>query len=387
MIKKGRAGPSFGRHPWLFSNAIEKVGGVVEAGSEVEVLGDRGDFLGYGILNPKSDIRVRIYSWDKAKPLTKDFWFDRIKSAVELRTQVLKVQDSASVARLIFSEGDGLSGLVVDRFADYLVLQITSLAMFQRKNVVVEALQEFCRPKGIFFRAEKNILKAEGVEAEDEILFGDIPSSPIEVLENGIRFAVDLRMGQKTGFYADQRENRLLARSFAKNRRALDLFCYTGGFGLNLSVAGAKEVVCVDSSETAISTAKANADLNSAKNIHFECADALEFLSQQKQNFDLIVLDPPRFAPSRGSREKALRTYFKTNLEALRILSRGGIFVSFSCSHQIGRQDFNSMLSSVFRKAGRSARILYQGSQGPDHPISASCPETEYLKAVFCWVE
>ncbi|MDB5038944.1 MAG: class SAM-dependent rRNA methyltransferase [Bacteriovoracaceae bacterium] len=384
FLKKGRAGPTYGRHPWVFSNYIERVEGAPQDGADVAVYGDRGDFLAWGIFNSKSDIRARLYSWTEKEVLSKEFIFEKIREAIELRRKVLKFDQADGAVRLIFSEGDGLSGLVVDKYGDYLVVQITSLALFKREFQVIEALVEYARPKGIFFRAEKNILKAEGVAADDGVLWGKIPDEPIEVVENGIKFKVDLRGGQKTGFYTDQRENRMLARNLCEGRRVLDLCTYTGGFALGLAKFGAKEVVGVDASEEAITIAKENAELNGIENISFECKDAFEFLQNETSQFDMIILDPPKFAPSKGSRDKALRAYFRLNLEAIRVLAPKGIFISCSCSHQIGRLDFNSVVASVFKKVGRSGKILFQGSQSPDHPISITCPETQYLKSIFC---
>lgn len=385
-LLKGRSGPTFGRHPWVFSNALGRPDLPVADGTSVEVLSDRDEFLGYGIYNSKSDIRVRIYSWNQEREIDKKLWFEKIERAIQLRKKVLKLQESTTACRLIFSEGDEISGLVVDQFGDYLVVQITSLAVFKWKAEILEALVEFTQAKGIYLRAEKNILKAEGVAAEDEIIFGSIPDEPIEICENGIFYRIDLKQGQKTGFYADQRENRKHLTTLASGRRVLDLCTYTGSFALHLSKAGASEVVGVDSSGWAIEIAKENAKRNACENISFVESDIFDFCSSEQSQFDLIVLDPPRFAPSRGAREKALRSYFKINSEALRLLRPGGIFVSFSCSHQIGRSDFNSTLASVFRRAGRDAQILYQGGQPGDHPILTACPETQYLKSLVCLV-
>jgi 23S rRNA (cytosine1962-C5)-methyltransferase len=384
VLRKGRSGPTFGRHPWVFSNTIDRIEGAVADGEAVKVCGDRGDFLGYGIFNSKSDIRVRMYSWQEEEPISPALWFKKIKTAVEMRRSFLKLDAVTNVNRIIFSEGDGLSGLTVDRFGDFLVAQITSLAIFKHQAEIIRALVEFAHPKGIYLRAEKNILKAEGVEANDGVIYGEIPDAPVEVFENGIRYFVNLKEGQKTGFYADQRDHRLLLGRYAKDMRVLDLCTYTGSFALHALHSGAKEVVAVDSSQPAIEMARANAELNNLTGIDFRTDDVFEFVASEKSMFDVIVLDPPRFAPSKGSREKALRAYFKLNFEALRLLKAGGVFLTFSCSHQINRNDFNSTIVSVFRRSARDCQILYQGSQAPDHPILGACPETQYLKSLLC---
>jgi 23S rRNA (cytosine1962-C5)-methyltransferase len=383
-LKSRHCGPALGRHPWVFSDVIEKVEGSPKDGDEVQVFGE-GKFIAKGFFNSKSQIRVRLYSWED-RPLDENFFAEKIKTAIELRRELGLMKDK-SAYRVLFSEGDGLSGITADRYADFLVLQITSLALYQRRQMFAKILMGLTEPTAIFLKAEKNISTAEGLTIEDEALFGKLPEAPIEILENGVRFEVDLRAGQKTGFYCDQRDNRNAAAAFAKNRRVLDLCTYTGSFALELAKAGAKEVVGVDSSGGAIEQAKRNAELNKLKNVRFEKEDVFDWLkANPAEKFDLVVLDPPRFAPSRGAKEKALRTYFKLNEEALKAVASGGIFVTCSCSGQISREDFASMIAGVARRAKRSVQVLEQRGQAADHPVLTSCPETDYLKCFICKV-
>ena len=383
-LKSRRCGPALGRHPWVFSDVIEKIDGEPEDGDEVKVFGE-GKFIGTGFYNSKSHIRVRLYAWED-RSLDETFFAEKILAATDLRKE-LNLMNADSAYRLIFSEGDALSGLVADKIGDYLVLQITSLALYQRRAMIAKILENRIRPKGIFLKAEKNISTSEGLIVEDEILFGEVPETPVEILENGIRFEVSLRLGQKTGFYCDQRENRKAAAAFVKNKKVLDLYTYTGAFALHFAKAGASEVIGVDSSRGAIEQAKKNAQLNKFKNVDFQVSDAFEWLKENSnEKFDLIVLDPPRFAPSRGAKEKALRTYFKINEEAMKAVSPGGYLVTCSCSGQISREDFAFMIAGVARRAKRSVQVLEQRGQAADHPVMTACPETDYLKAFICRV-
>lgn len=387
-LKKGKAGSAIGRHPWLMSQAIDHIDGAPAPGDEIEVRDEKG-FLAWGLWNPKSHIRARLYSWKESERITPDLWRKLLVRAIELRYDILKLRTEKTVCRLVFSEGDGLSGLIVDQYDQWLVAQITSLGLARRREEIMQILAELTRAKGIYLRGDSPVLKQEGLEIQNECVMGLVPTNPVEVVENGVRFLVDLEMGQKTGFYSDQRENRKKISAYASGVRVLDLCTYTGAFALNLAKLGATEIVAVDSSEAAIERAKANSKLNDFTQINFLCADVFDFLHSEAsgKKFDLIVLDPPRFAPSKGDRERALKSYFKLNEAALKLLCPNGIFLTCSCSHQIGRDDFTNMFRSVVRRSQRVAQILDQGSQGPDHPVSSACPETMYLKSIISRVE
>lgn len=381
-LKSRRCGPAIGRHPWVFNQAIHSIQGEPKDGEIVDVRGE-GRFLAYGIFNSKSEIRARLYSWDEKEELTSEFFENRIQDAIQLRKELgLLAEDSA--CRLIFSEGDRLSGLIVDYFAGHLVCQINSRAFFERKDLITEVLVKALNPKSIYLKRDSHISKLEGIDFEDAVIYGNLEES-VTIKEDGLEFEVDLRKGQKTGFFTDQALNRKAVAAFAHGGRALDLCCYTGGFAMHLAKSGA-QVTAVDSSAEAVARAKKNAERNKL-DIQFAEEDIFDWMkSYEGEKFDLVVLDPPRLAPSRSSKPRALKTYFRMNEEALRLVKPGGYFVSCSCSGQISREEFFSVLASVARRSKRSIQILFQWGQSPDHPVISSCPETMYLKTFVCKV-
>lgn len=381
-LKSRKCGPAIGRHPWVFSHIIETVEGNPKDGDVVDVHGE-GRFLAYGIFNSKSEIRARLYSWNEREELTPGFFANRIRDAIQLRKR-LGLLNADGACRLIFSEGDRLSGLVVDYYAGHLVCQINSRAIFERRQFVFDALIDEIHPKSVYLKRDPHISKAEGLDYEDTAVFGESERSVV-IREGNLEFEVALQSGQKSGFYTDQALNRMAVASLIQGGRALDLCTYTGGFALHLAKAGA-QVTAVDSSAGAIETAKSNA-LRNRLNIDFVEQDIFEWMSDyQGEKFDLVVLDPPRLAPSRSSKPRALKAYFRMNESALKLVKDGGLFVSCSCSGQISREEFFSVLGSVARRSKRSLQVLYQWSQSPDHPVMTSCPETMYLKTFLCKV-
>jgi 23S rRNA (cytosine1962-C5)-methyltransferase len=290
----------------------------------------------------------------------------------------------------VFSEADGLSGLVVDRYGEYLVIQVTSLAMLQRLDSLVPVLQESVAPRGIVARTERGLAAMEGIDLRDERVWGQRPDGPVFIEEHGIRYGVDFSEGQKTGFYIDQRENRRAAASYMHGRRVLDMFCYSGGFSLAASIlGGAREVLGVDTSSKAVALAKANAELNGVANVHFEVSDAFKKLDElvyRRERFEAVVLDPPKFAGSRKKVDDALMAYHRINRTAVDLLVPGGILVTCSCSGHVTREDFLHMLSGVAQRTGRQIQVLEQRGPSADHPVSATCLETEYLKCFICRV-
>jgi len=394
ILKRGKAGPAIGRHPWVYSEFIESVLGSPKDGDTVEVYAEVDRPIGRGLFNSKSQIRIRLYAWEKSSEaaennlseLNEDFWRHRISRALDLRNSLLRIKGPR---RLIFSEADGLSGLTVDQFETNLVVQITSLALWTKRDLLLQILDDLLKPTRILLRSSKSMEKVEGFFEDNAWVKGSAPSEAIQIEEHEIRYGLDLSDSQKTGFYCDQRDNRKRARDFAEGRMALDLCCYTGAFALNLARGGAKKVIGVDSSAPAIERAKQNANLNGFSEIcDFQEADVYDFLkAQSPHTFDLVVLDPPRLSPSRSAKEKALRSYFGMNEAALRVLSPGGIFISCSCSSSISIPDFASMLQAVARRAGRDLQFLEQRGAAGDHPVLASCPETQYLKCFFCKVD
>jgi 23S rRNA (cytosine1962-C5)-methyltransferase len=391
-IRKGRERPFLGRHPWVFSGAVGEVRGGPEDGDEVVVETAGGRFVARGLWNSRSQIRVRLYTWTRDEPLDGDFWRARLRAALRLREQLPDLGPHRSPVRLVFSEGDGISGLVVDRYGDRLVVQFTSLALARRMDLLLDLLEEELSPAGIYLRTEKGIGEEEGLALDDGVLRGEPPPEVIEVEEGGLRFAVDLRTGQKTGYYMDQRENRARVAAHARGREAADLFCYSGGFALALAGGGARRVVGVDSSAPALELARENARRNAldGDRLRFEDGDVLKWLEAREaagDSFGLIVLDPPRFARSRRGVPSALRGYGQLNELAVRILEPSGILATFSCSGRVSRDDFQGVLQGVAERTGRPVQILETLGQPGDHPVSVSCPETAYLKGFICRVE
>ena len=315
-----------------------------------------------------------------------------MQRAIELRRAALRLDEPRGACRLVFSESDGLSGLVVDRYGPWLVVQLTSLALARRLDTLVGHLVELCQPRGIYLRTERGIGAIEGLELTDGPLWGEVPNGPVTIDETGLKFDVDICTGQKTGFYLDQRDNRRAVSAFAMGRRVLDVFCYTGGFALAAARAGASEVLGIDVSQSAIALAQRNAALNHIENVRFEVAKAFDRMEElagsasDSNRFGMVILDPPKFARKSRAVEDALRGYLHVNLLAVRLLEPGGILATCSCSGHVTREDFAAMLGAVAEQSGRPIQILGQLGQAPDHPISASCPETAYLKCFIAHV-
>ena len=391
VLERGRDRPARGRHPWVFSGAIARIEGRPEDGAEVDVVALDGSFVARGLYNSKSQIRVRLYSWDPGIRLDDAFFAGRLDAAIGLRDSLGLLAPEGG-CRLVFSEADGLSGLVVDRYREWISVQLTSLALARRSERLIDLLEERLRPTGVMLRTEKGMLEEEGLEATDGLLRGSAPEEPVAVVENGLSFLVDLRTGQKTGYFLDQRDNRRAVAPLAAGRRVADLFCYTGGFTLPLLRAGAASVVAVDVSQRAVELARANARANGLDGgrVHFEVSDAFKWLEARAGEgvtYDMIVLDPPRFARSGRGVAGALRGYHGLNELAVRCLEPGGILVTCSCTGRVTRDMFQDVLGQVETSTGRRIRILDARGQAPDHPVSPTCPETAYLKCLVCAVD
>jgi len=391
FIKPKRARPFFGRHPWVLESAILRVDGEPASGAVVDVVTHDGNFIARGLWNASSRIRIRLYTFVEDEALDETFLRTRIENAVSLR-QSLGLYSEKSGCRLINSEGDSLSGIIVDQYGSYLALQVTALAMAERLDVICDSLENLLRPRGILLRgAERGLGKLEGLHLPDRQLRGERPDGPIFVEEHGLRFGVDLTEGQKTGYYLDQRENRQAAAAYAAGRRVLDMFCYSGGFGVASAISGnASSVLSVDSSIKAVSLARANAELNNATTMSVEQADAFEKLSslhEKGEKFGMVILDPPKFARSRASASDALRAYHRINRLGVDLLEPGGILVTCSCSGAISRDDFLMMLSAVGQRSGRTLQLLEHRGAAIDHPVNLHCLEGEYLKCSIVRVE
>lgn len=385
ILRPKRAKPFFAQHPWVYPGAIERVEGDPADGAEVDLVSSTGNFIARGFYNSRSKLRVRLYSWNADEPLDAAFFRSRLEAAARLRRDILRLGGPGQACRLVFSESDGISGLVVDQYDRWLVVQFTSLALGQRRDLFAELLQEIFQPEGIYLRTERGIGQLEGLEAHDGPLRGHIPAEPIVIEEHGVRFLVHLREGQKTGFYLDQRDNRQAVARFAAGRRVLDAFCYSGGFALHAAKAGAEATLGLDMSEPALTLAEKNAQLNGFTNTAWrrgEVFASLDELVAAGEKFGVVILDPPKFARAGGAVEDALRGYRQLQTQGLRLLERDGILVVCCCSGLITREMLIDLLAQVATEARRTVQILEVRGASPDHPVAVNCLETQYLKCV-----
>jgi 23S rRNA (cytosine1962-C5)-methyltransferase len=369
--------------------AIAMVVGDPADGDEVDLVADSGQWIARGVFNSRSRIRVRLYSWDSGQTLEDAWWRARLEVAIALRRSI-GYDDPHGAARLVYSEADGLSGLIVDRFGPHLVVQPTALATAVRLERLVALLVEITQPSSVTVRTDPAIARREGIECQGGVIHGPPPPDPVLVEEHGIRYAVRVLSGQKTGSYLDQRENRLQASRYMRGRRVLDMCCYTGGFGLAAArLGGAAHVLGVDTSSSAIEVARDNARRNELSNVRFETGDCFRDLEQRVQEgerFGAVVLDPPKFARGRRGVPEALRAYHRLNRLGVQLLDASGVLVTCSCSGSVRRDDFVDMLRGVANKTGRAIQVLEQRGAAPDHPLNLACPETNYLKCMICRV-
>jgi len=393
IIKPKRALPFFSHHPWVFGGAISHIEGDVEPGDEVAVFTHDEKFIAWGLFNPHSQIRVRLFSWEEEARIDRELWSQLLDSAFRLRIPMFREADAETAARLVFSEGDGLSGLVVDQFGEWLLVQVTSLAVAEQIDLILDLLMEKLNPRGIYLRTEKGMSELEQLEMQDSLVRGEAPPQKILIKDSGVRYEVDVMEGQKTGFYLDQRSNR---RAFTQylppNAKVLDAFCYSGGFGLSAAIHGnAAKVLAADTSESALELAKANAELNGVTDkFEFRQVDVFDDLGtliDEGQTFDAVILDPPKLARTRRGVDRAMKGYFSLNSRALDLMPNGGLLVTCSCSGLVSRHDFEDMLAQVATRNNRSIRILEARGQAADHPVSTWCSETNYLKCYICWVD
>ena len=391
ILKPRNALPFFNHHPWVYQGAVKHLVGEPAPGAEVLLRSDKGQFIARGLYNPHSNIRVRLYTWDEAQPLDEAHWSRRLDEAIALRRKLYGEFTPELACRLINSEGDQLSGLTVDRYGDWLLVQLTSLALAERKEIFLNLLQEKLQPKGIWLRTERGIRAAEGLEVADGLLAGEVPPRPLFITENGIRYGLDVAEGQKTGFFLDQRENRLFFSQYLKDAKVLDMFSYSGGFSLNALVhGGAREVLAVDVSEAALQLARANADLNGVgdrlKTLKGDGFKTLEHIAATDERFDAIILDPPKMARNRAGVDAALRGYLSLNQLGMSVLQPGGWLLTCSCSGHVDLSMFLDVLGRAALQAGRHLQFIAVRGPSSDHPRSAHCLESDYLKCVLCRV-
>jgi 23S rRNA (cytosine1962-C5)-methyltransferase len=387
-LKPGREKSLLRRHPWIFSGAIARLNGNPTSGETVDLLAADGKFLARAAYSPSSQIRARVWTFDPSEPVDVDFFRRRIKTAIASR-DTRNVTRDTNAFRLIHAESDSLPGLIVDRYADTLVLQSLTTGTEYWKETIADLLLELTGLATIYERSDADVRELEGLPLKVGPLRGIPPHSQITILENGLKFFVNLETGHKTGFYLDQRLNHRRVRGLAEGRDVLDCFCYTGGFTVNALVGCAKSVLSVDTSADALVLCRENVVLNALPadrhtTLEGDVFQLLRKFRDEARSFDLIILDPPKFAPTAAQAEKAARGYKDINLLAFKLLRPGGILVTFSCSGGIDAGLFQKIIASAALDAGLEAQIVEHLSQAPDHPVALNFPEGAYLKGLVC---
>ena len=392
ILKPGREKSLLRRHPWIFSGAIQQADNGIASGATVDLLSSKGDFLGRGAYSPQSQIRVRIWTFDN-QAVDADFFRQRIRASLDIRKSLFDLRETNAI-RLIHAESDGLPGLIVDRYNDILVLQSLTAGSEYWKETITDILLEETGLKNIYERSDADVRELEGLPplrgAIRNSIIGESDSvSNIVIVEHGLKFLVDIEHGHKTGFYLDQRANRQRVRRFARGKDVLDCFCYTGGFTANALAGEAKSVLAVDASSEALALARQNLELNGlplekAQFLEGDVFHVLRKFRDEGRSFDMIILDPPKFAPTAAQAEKAARGYKDINLLAFKLLRPNGILATFSCSGGIDAALFQKIVASAALDAGADAQIIEHLSQDVDHPVALNFPEGTYLKGLVC---
>ncbi len=390
ILKKDREKSVNNRHPWLFSGAISRLEGDPESGDIVDVWNSKARFVGRGVYNDKSQISVRLLTWNPNDPIDEAFWHRRISRAVAGRL-ALKQDPDTDAYRLVYSEADGVPGLIADLYGPWLVVQFLSLAAEKHRRSIINTLLELVDVQGIYERSDTEGREKEGLVPVTGPVWGEVPPDLIEIVENGLTFLVDVKLGHKTGFYLDQRENRQRVSKYFARKEILNAFCYTGAFSVYAARVGADRIINVDTSERALKLAENNMLRNgfSGREDVYSAADVFEVLRAYRDanwKFDVIILDPPKFAGSKHNLEKATSGYKDINLLAMKLLKRGGTLITFSCSGAISADLFQKVIFGASIDAVRTVQIIERLSQGSDHPVLVTCPETEYLKGLVCRV-
>jgi 23S rRNA (cytosine1962-C5)-methyltransferase len=390
FLLKGKEKPVLHHHNWVYSGAIAKQDKGIEKGDLVKVCNSNGDFLAYGYYNEDSKIRVRLLEWNEQVEIDAAWWEDKIRKAYALRKERVE-NENTNAYRLVFSEGDGLPGLIVDKYADFLSVQFLTAGTDVRKAMIVEILQKVIPVKGIYERSDANARSQEGLQMVVGNLYGEKPPASLLIKENGLLFNTPIVEGQKSGYYLDQRENRKKVADYTNGKKVLDCFSYTGGFSLHAKQAGASEVWSVDSSSIAIEALKnnyKNNDLafNEEQVITSDVFQYLRNAQQNGQHWDVIILDPPKLAPNRQNLPKAERAYKDLNLQALLLMKPGDILATFSCSGSLSLEHFKQILAWAATDAGKELQFLEDLGHPIDHPVRAAFPESSYLKGVIARV-
>jgi 23S rRNA (cytosine1962-C5)-methyltransferase len=386
VLKAGREKSLIRRHPWVFSGAIHTAEGAPGPGETVRLVSASGRFLAWAAYSPSSQIRARVWSFDEAEVPGPDAFRSKLEAAVALRRA--RIAPATHAMRLVHGESDGLPGVIADRYADTLVVQLNSAGGERWRDVLVELLRDLSGCSRVYERSDADARKLEGLPRRDGWIMGAPGAEPlVEIHEHGLRYAVDVATGQKTGFYLDQRDNRKRVGDLSAERDVLNCFCYTGGFTLSALAGGARSVLSIDSSSPALQMARENAARNAlpgaAEWLQADVFRALRALHEQGRRFDMIVLDPPKFAPTPKDAERAARGYKDINMNALRLLRPGGLLATFSCSGGVSAELFQKIVAGAATDAGASLLLRERWSAAPDHPVLMEFPEGEYLKGML----
>lgn len=377
-------------HPWVYKTEIARIDGTVQEGETVDVVDFRQRFLGRGFINPRSMLTVRIMTHQREQAIDEALIRSRLQKAWSYRHRILfgkrpLAELTSRACRVVFGEADLLPGLIVDKFADHLVVQTLALGIDRWKETIIDELSTLLHPAGIYERNDQAVRELEGLEQRQGCVFGHC-RSPVTIKENEIRVLVDISGGQKTGYFLDQQDNRRAIRPFVQGARVLDCFCHTGSFALHAAAYGAKNIDAVDISADALQIAQKNADLNGFNNINFLTANAfdeLRRLSDTGASYDVIILDPPAFTKSKSSLQGASRGYKEINLRAMKLLGSGGFLITNSCSYYMPETLFLEILEEAARDAKKRIRLVELRRQAPDHPMLAGYPESFYLKCAI----
>ncbi len=384
ILKRGREKSMLRGHPWVFSGAVAKLDGEVSPGDVGEVYSNGGQFLGLGHLNPRSQIIVRVLT-QKKEELGEEFFNERISRAARLRDGL---RAKTNAYRIINGEGDYLPGLIVDRYGETLVIQCSTAGMDRLRGILTNLLIREFQPRSIYERSDVALRREEGLTESSGLLYGKELPEFIEIEEYGCRFRVDVKKGQKTGFYLDQRENRFFLKGVSEGKKILDCFCYTGGFSIHAGSSGAKEITLIDSSEEALGMAKEHFALNRLERISHRMirGDVFDILRGLEPGYDTVVLDPPPFAKRKGHLPSASRGYKDLNLQAFRLLNEEGLLLTFSCSHHMNWDLFQKIVFSAALDSGKRVQLVGRLGHPWDHPTDICHPEGEYLRGLVCRV-
>lgn len=390
FLAKGREKSLLRRHPWVFSGAVTRVEGNAASGETIDVCDFQGKWLARAAFSPQSQIRARVWTFDQQEAVDRDFFINRLQTAQQWRTWLAE-RDDLTGYRLIAGESDGMPGITIDRFQNFIVLQLLSAgAEYQRANLLA-ALQH-CYPEcSIYDRSDVAVRKKEGLPLAQGLVLGDEPPALLPIREHGMQILVDIKEGHKTGFYLDQRDSRLAARRFSANAKVLNCFSYTGAFAVSALMGGCEHVISVDTSQAALDVARQNVELNQLdlSKAEFVRDDVFQLLRKYRdegRKFDLIIMDPPKFVENKSQLAGACRGYKDINMLAMNLLNSGGILLSFSCSGLMPIELFQKILADAAIDAGRDVQFIEQYRQAADHPVIASYPEGLYLKGFACHV-